>query len=67
MKEAKKENSNEYINEIDFHTVFVSPMLRTCMTAVHMFKNHPNKKKIKFIILPAAKEGLHLCNDVSGP
>jgi hypothetical protein len=61
------ENSNEYINEIDFHTVFVSPMLRTCMTAMHMFKKHPNKKNIKFIVLPAAKEGLHLCNDVSGP
>ena len=42
-------------------------MLRTCMTAMHMFKKHPNKNNIKFIVLPAAKEGLHLCNDVSGP
>jgi len=42
-------------------------MLRTCMTAMHMFKNHPNRANIKFIVLPAAKEGLHLCNDISGP
>ena len=37
------------------------------MTAMHMFKKHPNRKNIKFIVLPAAKEGLHLCNDISGP
>ena len=26
------------------------------MTTIHMFKNHPNKDKIKFIILPIAAE-----------
>ena len=26
------------------------------MTTIHMFKNHPNKSKIKFIVLPLARE-----------
>ena len=42
-------------------------MLRTCMTTAEMFKTHPNKSEIKFVILPFAKEGLHLCNDLAGP
>ena len=54
------ENGMKHINEIDFHTVFVSPMYRTCMTTTHMFKTHPNKANIKFVIVPIAKEGMHL-------
>ena len=57
----------EFINEIDFHTVFVSPMYRTCMTTVGMFATHPNRSKINFLVVPIAKEGMHLCNDLSGP
>ena len=41
-------------------------MIRTCETAIHIFKNHPNKDKIKFIVLPSVKEGLNLCNDKQG-
>jgi hypothetical protein len=41
-------------------------MVRTCETVIHIFKNHPNKAKIKFIVVPSAKEGLHLCNDKQG-
>jgi len=29
-----------------------------------MFKNHPHKAEIKFIILPLVKESLNLCNDM---
>ena len=43
-------------------------MLRTCMTAVELFKEHPNKSKIKFVLMPLAKESAHLCNDfMKGP
>lgn len=56
------------MNEIDFKVVFVSPMLRTCETAMELFKNHPNKDKIRFVIYPVAKESAHLCNDfMRGP
>lgn len=41
-------------------------MVRTCETTIHIFKNHPNKKAIKFIVLPSVKEGLNLCNDKQG-
>ena len=26
------------------------------MTTIHMFKNHPRKKEIRFIVLPMARE-----------
>lgn len=62
------ENGREHINHINFGIVFVSPMLRTCQTAVELFKDHPNKKNIKFVLYPVAKEGLYLCNDfMKGP
>ena len=41
-------------------------MVRTCQTAIHIFKNHPFKDRIKFIVLPSVKEGLNLCNDKQG-
>lgn len=58
---------SEYINEVDFRVVYVSPMYRTLMTAMHMFKDHPKKADISFIVLPVVKECLHLCNDICGP
>ena len=39
-------------------------MIRTCITAALLFKNHPNRREIKFIIAPIIKEGLHLNNDL---
>jgi len=33
------------------------------MTAVELFREHPDKENIKFIILPIGKEGSNLCND----
>ena len=57
------ETAQDHANEINVKYVFVSPMVRTCETAIHIFKNHPRKKDIKFIILPSVKEGLNLCND----
>ena len=38
-------------------------MVRAIQTAMHLFENHPNKDKIKFLVVPMAKEGLNLCND----
>lgn len=33
-------------------------------TAYHIFKNHPDFDKIKFIIVPKMKEGLKACSDI---
>ena len=41
-------------------------MLRTCETAIHISKSHPNKKDIIFVVCPILKEGLNLCNDFCG-
>ena len=35
------------------------------MTTIHMFKNHPNKENIKFIVVPIVREVLHTCCDIS--
>ena len=49
-------------------TVFVSPMRRTIETCIHIFKNHPDKVSIKFVMLPIAHEIIWSSNDVSlGP
>ena len=57
----------QYINEVNFKVVYVSPMYRCLMTAEHLFKEHPQKNSIKFVVLPVVKECLHLCNDICGP
>ena len=65
---AQCASGREHINRIDFKVVLVSPMLRTCMTTVELFREHPNKENIKFILYPLAKESAHLCNDfMKGP
>lgn len=58
-------NGQKYINKVNFKYVFVSPMVRTMMTTINLFASHPNKSDIKFILVPMAKEGLHLCNDLT--
>ena len=60
------EAAQSHAKDINVKIVFVSPMIRTCETAIHIFKGHPNKKNIKFIVLPSIKEGLNLCNDKQG-
>lgn len=54
----------EQVNNIKFHTVFTSPMQRAMMTTIHMFKNHPDRASIKFVVLPIAREVLHTTNDI---
>jgi hypothetical protein len=39
-------------------------MQRALQTAIHMFKDHPNKDKITFIALPLVHEYLHTSNDI---
>ena len=59
------ESHQEVINGIDWKVVFTSPMQRAIMTTIHMFKNHPNKDNIQFIVLPIIREILHTTNDVA--
>ena len=39
-------------------------MQRALMTTIHMFKNHPNRANIKFVVLPNVRENLHTCGDI---
>jgi hypothetical protein len=59
------EAHQEVINGIDWKVVFSSPMQRAMMTTIHMFKNHPNKNNIQFVVLPIIREILHATNDAA--
>ena len=50
---------------MEWKVVFTSPMRRAIETTVHMFKNHPNKSSIKFIVLPILREAFHTSCDLS--
>ncbi|EWS72485.1 histidine phosphatase family (branch protein 1) (macronuclear) [Tetrahymena thermophila SB210] len=56
IEQAK--NSQKYVNDLDVHTVFISPLFRTLQTADLLFANHPQKHLIKYIVLPELSEGL---------
>ena len=62
VKQCKKEAKT--IRDVNIHTVFISPLRRTMQTAALLFKDHPNFDKIKFIILPKAKESLEGPDDI---
>jgi len=59
------EAAQPVINATNFKVVFTSPMQRALMTTIHMFKNHPDKDNIKFIVLPMVREVLHTTNDIA--
>ena len=40
-------------------------MQRALMTTIHLFKNHPNKKNIHFVVLPNLREALRGATDIA--
>lgn len=50
--------------EIPYAKVFVSPLRRTMQTCVEMFKSHPNRSKIEFIVHPGIAEVLKKDSDI---
>ena len=50
---------------MNYKVVYVSPLRRTLMTAMHMFKNHPNKDNIQFKVLPVVTEAMISTVDVA--
>lgn len=53
------------VNDVNYKVVYTSPMQRAMMTTVHMFKNHPNKENIKFVVLPCIREVYYTTNDIA--
>lgn len=60
------ENLQDVANELNVHTVFVSPMKRALLTAYHVFRNHPNFDSIKFVVVPQMREKLKSVWDIPG-
>ena len=50
--------------DIDFHKVYVSPLRRTMETAYHVFKDHPNFRKIEFVLEPTIREKIGISGDI---
>ena len=46
------EATGEQLKKLNFKYVWVSPLVRTMKTAIHMFKGHPNLANIQFIVEP---------------
>lgn len=61
----QSESNQELVNPVNFTVVFVSPLQRTLQTCIHLFKNHPNKKSIRFVVLPIIREVLETSNDIA--
>ena len=57
-------NSQSEVNQFNYSIVYTSPLRRALETTLHMFKNHPNKDKIKFIVLPMAAETMNSASDI---
>ncbi|CAI2370760.1 unnamed protein product [Moneuplotes crassus] len=55
--------SQKVANQLDIHTVIVSPMRRAMMTAYYVYKDHPNFENIKFIMLPCLRECINHMGD----
>ena len=53
-----------HAKQINFHTVWISPLRRTLHTAYHIFKNHPNFAKIRFKVEPLLREKLRIAGDM---
>lgn len=43
-------NNQQYINQINIDTVFVSPLRRTLQTCYYLFSNYPNKDQLKIMV-----------------
>ena len=52
------------VNKLDVQYVFVSPLLRAMQTSQILFETHPNKEKIKFMVLPIIREVISSMNDL---
>ena len=62
---AQAEFNAPKVHELNCRYVLVSPMQRAMQTAIHMFKGHPNKANIKFIVEPMVHEIMHTTNDLN--
>lgn len=56
--------TKEYLTQIPFDTVLVSPLRRCIQTANYLLKDHPRFNEIKFIIVPYIREHLHTSGDI---
>lgn len=57
-------DSQKIVNELDIHSVLVSPLRRTLMTAYYVYKDHPNFENIKFVLVPSVRESLNITSDI---
>mmetsp|Transcript_29735 Transcript_29735/g.36903 ORF Transcript_29735/g.36903 Transcript_29735/m.36903 type:complete len:186 (-) Transcript_29735:223-780(-) len=61
---AQSEANAPKMAAINFKYVLVSPMKRALQTCIHMFKTHPNRENIRFIVEPWFHEIMHTMCDV---
>jgi len=62
--ELQCENNAWKLHKISFSKVFVSPMQRCLETTIRLFKDHPQRHSIKFVVAPILREVLDTTNDI---
>jgi hypothetical protein len=62
--EMQCEANKEALHVLNAKYVMVSPLRRAMQTAIAMFKDHPNAKQIKFLVVPLIREVFHTVCDV---
>ncbi|EAS06325.2 histidine phosphatase family (branch protein 1) (macronuclear) [Tetrahymena thermophila SB210] len=58
------EDIQKHNYQINYQTVYVSPLRRTLQTCIELFKNHPLRGNINFIIYPDIAEMLKKDSDI---
>ena len=54
----------QFVSQINFEQVHVSPMRQALESAYHLFKDHKNFEKIRFIVSPLLREKVMVAADL---
>ncbi|CAD7971748.1 unnamed protein product [Amoebophrya sp. A25] len=61
---VQTEKRAHLLHDVDFHTVLVSPLRRTLQTCDSLFKTHPQRAKIRFLVFPDVREWVRFTDGI---
>jgi len=67
IQQCQESETYQYLQEMNFDQVLVSPLRRAMLTAYNLLKDHPDFATIKFVIAPHCRENMSGNSDVPLP
>ena len=67
IQQCQESETYQYLQEMNFDQVLVSPLRRAMLTAYNLLKDHPSFATIKFVIAPHLRENMSGNSDVPMP